>query len=139
MSAVKLTPKRESFAAALARGLTQAGAYRIAFPTSVGWKDATVHKRASELAADRDVLGRVAELQAAAAEANLVTLVQHVATLASLRDEARAVRQFGAAIQAETARGKASGLYSDKLHVTGDMSMSLTVAFETPRKPADGQ
>lgn len=110
-----MTPKREAFAAALARGLTKAAAYREAFPASLKWQDATVWRRASEMSSDRDVQGRVEDLQLKAAAANEVTMAQHIATLEELREEARAEKQFGPAIKAEELRGKASGLYIERL------------------------
>jgi hypothetical protein len=114
-----LTAQRETFALALAEGSSRAAAYRKAYPRSLAWKDTSVWDAASKLASTPEVQQRVGELQAAAAAASEVTLASHVATLASLRDEARAARQFGAAIAAETARGKASGLYSERLHLMG--------------------
>ena len=79
-----LTPKREAFAAGLAQGLSQAEAYRRAFPSSLKWKDATVWRKASLLAADGEVQARVAELTAKAAAANQVTVERVVAELARL-------------------------------------------------------
>lgn len=114
-----LTPKREAFAAALARGLSQAAAYRHAFPRSRDWTEKTVFNRASELARDGGVQGRVAELQAKAAAANEFTVEQHLRTLADLREEARHAGQYAAAIKAEEARGKCSGFYSDRVVHTG--------------------
>lgn len=78
------TPNREAFAAGLAQGLTQAEAYRRAFPKSLKWKDATVWSRASQLAADGKVQARVAELCAKAAASNQVTVERVVAELARL-------------------------------------------------------
>jgi phage terminase small subunit len=79
-----LTPKREAFACGLAKGLSQSAAYREAFPRSLAWQPDTVWRRASELAADGEVRGRVAELQARAAKANEVTVERVVAELARL-------------------------------------------------------
>jgi hypothetical protein len=59
-----LTPRQEKFCRGLAEGLSQAAAFRAAFGRSKGWKPQTVHSRASELAAQGKVQGRVAELQA---------------------------------------------------------------------------
>ena len=114
-----LTPKREAFAAALARGLSQAAAYREAFPRARDWADKTVFSRASELAKDSEVQGRVRELGTKAAEANELTVEQHLRTLGELRDEARHAGQYAAAIKAEEARGKCSGFYSDRVVHTG--------------------
>lgn len=58
--------KKEAYARELLTGTTQSAAYRKVFPHSRNWKDATVHKRASELAGE--VQGRLAELMAQAAE-----------------------------------------------------------------------
>ncbi len=79
-----LTPKREAFAAGLAQGLSQAEAYRRAFPASLKWKDVAVHNRASELAGLGEVRVRVAELGAKAAAANEVTVERVVKELARL-------------------------------------------------------
>ena len=59
-----LTSKQEAYAQAIVSGMTQADAYRAAF-SAEKMKDATIHKRASELMADGEVTGRVAELRAA--------------------------------------------------------------------------
>lgn len=92
-----LTPRQEAFATGLAQGLTQAAAYREAYPKSRAWKDATVWKRANELAANREVLGRVNELKAKAAAANEVTVERVVAELARLAffDVRRLVNEDG--------------------------------------------
>lgn len=50
-------------------GLNQAEAYRQAYPKSLAWKPEALHKQASELSHLPHVSGRIAELQAAAAEA----------------------------------------------------------------------
>jgi len=79
-----LTPQREKFAAGLASGLTQAAAHRKAFPRSVNWKDETVWRKASLLAANGEVRARVAELTSKAASANEVTVERVVRELARL-------------------------------------------------------
>lgn len=79
-----LTPKQEAFATGVAAGLSQAEAYRQAFPNSLGWKDETVWKRASELAGNREVQGRIQELRDKAAEANEVTIERIVAEVVKI-------------------------------------------------------
>jgi len=59
-----------------------------------------------------EVAARIVELRTLAAEKALVTLDQHLATLADLRDKAVQAGQIGATISAEIARGKAVGLQS---------------------------
>lgn len=63
---VKLTPQQEVFAAEIAKGSTQAAAYRKAYPKSEEWKDESVWNKASELASHVGVLARVTELRKAA-------------------------------------------------------------------------
>ncbi len=47
---------------------------------------------------------------------------EHLAELARARELAYAHGQISAAVQAETTRGKAAGLYEDRLHLTVSMS-----------------
>jgi phage terminase small subunit len=70
----QLTPQQESFATGLALGLSQAEAYRRAYPKSVTWKDSTIWPQASKLAATYKVCTRVDELKSAAAKANGLTV-----------------------------------------------------------------
>lgn len=114
-----MTPGRESFATGLAQGLSQSEAYRRAFPKSQAWKDATVWRKASLLAAVGEVQARLAEIQAQVAERSLVTLENHVAELARLRRLAEDEGQLAAAIKAEELRGKVCGLYVDRTEHTG--------------------
>lgn len=123
-----LTAQRETFAAALAAGDSQADAYRKAYPRSLKWKQEAVWSEASTLAKDPKVCQRVAELRARAAEANAVTLEGHVAELAELREAAKRAGQLSAAIQAEVARGKASGLYVERLQHAGPGGGPVQVA-----------
>jgi phosphoenolpyruvate-protein kinase (PTS system EI component) len=122
-----LTAKREAFAAGLAQGLSQAEAYRRAFPSSLGWKDKSVWEKASVLANDVNVRSRVAELQAKAAEATEFTVSEHMRMLQTLRDEAMGDRQHAAAIKAEELRGKCAGFYTEKHEHTGKGGAPIAV------------
>ena len=57
-----LRPKQERYVEELVKGKSQRQAFKIAYPNSQKWKDATVGKRASELLKKREVLGRYNEL-----------------------------------------------------------------------------
>lgn len=93
-----LTPKREAFATGLAAGMSQAAAYRAAFPASLKWKDTTVWPKASALASDGKVQARVAFLQSAAAAANEVTVERIVRELALIAfGNKRALMDWGPA------------------------------------------
>jgi phage terminase small subunit len=69
-----LTPQQEAFAAGLAAGMTQAEAYRKAYPAAVRWKDDSVWPKASALAANGKVQARVQTLMAIAASDSEVTI-----------------------------------------------------------------
>lgn len=79
---MSLTPKQEAFAVGIASGLTQADAYRAAYPRAAKWKDEAVWAQSSKLAADSMVCIRVEELGAKAAAANEVTVSRIVRELA---------------------------------------------------------
>lgn len=117
-SDMKLTPKQEAFAQAVASGNTQADAYRQAF-NATKMKAETIQQSASRLMADRKVSARVAELRKPVVEAVQITLEGHLKRLADLSDAAEKEGKYSAAVAAEVARGKASGLYVEKVAITG--------------------
>lgn len=63
-----LTPQQDRFALLLGSGLSQAEAYRQAYPSSLKWKADSVHQKASTLASHVKVAKRVAEIQTVSAE-----------------------------------------------------------------------
>jgi hypothetical protein len=69
--------------------------------------------------ADRKVAARVDELRKPVVEAAQITLASHLARLRALSEAAEGSAQYSAAITAEIARGKASGLYIEKTELTG--------------------
>lgn len=92
-----LTAKQEEFAAGIASGLSQAEAYRKAYPASVKWKDKSVWVNASALAGDTEVQLRVSELMKKAAAANEVTVERIVRELALIAfGSKKAVMAWGA-------------------------------------------
>jgi phage terminase small subunit len=109
-----MTPKQEAFAVAYVKDSTDAlKAWREA-GYGANSSDETARKEASRMLKNPKVAARVAELRAPAAERAGITLESHLADLAALRDEAREARQYGPAITAEIARGKASGVAVEK-------------------------
>lgn len=103
--------RHERFAQELAKGSSQAEAYAAA-----GY--APSEPNASRLTRNDKVASRVAELQARAATKAVMTLEGHLTDLQDLRDKAARAKQFGAAIAAEVARGKASGVHIEKSEST---------------------
>lgn len=84
---MSLTPMRETFAQAIADGLSQADAYRRAFDASKS-KPETIYSKASALMADGKVLARVAELRCALATKALWTRERSVTVLANIAVDA---------------------------------------------------
>lgn len=59
----KLTVQQEAFAQCLADGLSQADAYRVAYPKSKNWTASALYAQASRTAADPKIDARVTELR----------------------------------------------------------------------------
>lgn len=108
-----LTAKQERFAQVVASGRNQSDAYREAYDAA-NMKPASINVNASKLMADAKVAQRVAELRQPAVERAQMTLDSHLADLERLRDIAERRGQMNAAITAEIARGKASGVHVER-------------------------
>lgn len=124
---MSLTPKREAFAQAVASGLTQADAYREAFDAS-RMKPETIQSAASRLMADCKVSARVEEIRKPVVKRAQITLEAHLERLRRLSEAAEAAEQYSAAISAEVSRGKASGLYIEKIEHSGGSEPIKTIS-----------
>jgi phage terminase small subunit len=72
MTDVKLTAKQEAFAQAIADGLGQADAYRMAYDAE-GMKDSTVYPKASRMMNEGKIRARIDELKSQVVEKQLWT------------------------------------------------------------------
>lgn len=79
-----LTAPQEAFARHVASGMSQAEAYRQAYPKSRKWKQEAVHVAGAKLMANGSVLERVRELQAAAAEQSTLDKAKVLTEIAQL-------------------------------------------------------
>lgn len=125
----KPTAKQEAFCVAYIETGSVVEAYkRVYKPTSTNESaiKATAHKSYRSPV----VVARIAELQAPAAKKAGITLESHLAELERLRNKADTAADYGAAIRAEVARGKAAGLYVEKidLNLTGSLAERLARA-----------
>ena len=109
-----LTPKQEAFAQAIVTGVNQSDAYRAAYKVKPGTKPESVNQNASRIMANVNVMSRVAELRLSVAKKAQITLESHLDDLMRLRNMAAKEKQYSAAIAAEVARGKASGVHVEK-------------------------
>lgn len=92
-------PKHEKFCLVWHETGNKSEAYRGSHPNCKNWKDVTVHKRASELSKQGDVLGRYEQLQEDA-------LKSHGITIKSLLEELTEARKI--ALEAETPQSSAA-------------------------------
>lgn len=113
-----LTPKQEAFAQAIVTGVSQSDAYRAAYKVRAGTKLTSINVAASKLMSDPNVTQRVAELRIPVAKKAQITLESHLDDLLRLRNMAAKEKQYSAAITAEVARGKASGVHVEKSEST---------------------
>ena len=118
-----MTPKQDAFAIAVSSGMTQADAYRSAYNVKPTTTPESVLTLASRLMTKVDVRSRVEELKKPIIEAAGLTLESHLARLAHLSKKAEEAENYGPAVTAETNRGKAAGLYTEKVAVTGAVSI----------------
>lgn len=132
-----LTPKQEKFAQGVASGMTQAAAYREAYPNSTKWKDSTVWSKASVLMSDDKVLARVAELQEEGAKIAVYTLAEHLGRLDDLSRGAESEGKYAEAVKAEELRGKAAGLYTERQQIdhttNGEPIQPQVIEIVTPK------
>ncbi|EMB3069436.1 terminase small subunit [Pseudomonas aeruginosa] len=119
-----LTPKQEAFCLAYLETGNASEAYRQSYSAS-RMSDKQVWEEASKLLKNPKVAQRVEELRAPVRAKAQLTLEGHLARLDELSRKAEEDGQFSAAITAETNRGKAAGLYTEKVdHTSSDGTMS---------------
>jgi phage terminase small subunit len=111
-----LTAKQEKFCQNIISGMSQADAYRDAYP-SKKISARALYIDASRLADNPKIILRLTELRAPAAKKAMITLESHLEDLMKLRNLAVNEKQVGAAITAEIARGKAAGIHIEKSQI----------------------
>lgn len=109
-----LTPKQEKFCLVYIETGNASEAYRQSY--NIGkMKPESINRAAKQLLDNAKIATRLKELQAPAVEKAQITLESHLDELKELRDLAKADQKWASAIQAETNRGKAAGLYTEKI------------------------
>lgn len=128
-----LTPKQEAFCLAYLETGNASEAYRRCYDVSKT-KPESVNRLAKTMLDNVKIASRIAELRQPAVDAALITLESHLRRLDELSRGAQLEGQFSAAIQAEVARGKAAGLYTEKVEMGG-----LTQVVRLPSKAASAE
>ena len=121
-----LTQKQENFCLAYIETGNASEAYRRAYDANK-MNDNAIGVAANELMNNPKITLKLQEYRKPVVEKVQITLKNHLEKLAELRDKADASEKWQAAIQAEVARGKASGLYVDKVEITGEVSLAEAI------------
>ena len=122
-----LTPKQENFCIEYLKTGNASEAYRQAYGVR-NVKPETVNRLGKKLIDNVKIMSRVDELRKPAVIAAQITLTKHLTDLEDLRDLAKKEGKYSAAVSAEIARGKASGLYTEQINLTGTMGLpSITI------------
>jgi len=117
MADVKLTAKQEAFAQAIADGMGQADAYRMAYDAE-GMKDNTVYPKASRMMNEGKIRARVDELKSQVAEKQLWSREMSVKALVQAYREGSGAVKVSAVKELNAMHG-----YNEpsKLNITGSM------------------
>ncbi len=121
----KLTPKQDKFCLAYIETGNASEAYRRAYSTN-RMKPESVNNLAFRLLQNVEIGSRLAEIRKVAAEKAVITLESHLADLKMLRNAAAKDRKWSAAVAAEVARGKHSGVAVDKSEAVVTIKRTLT-------------
>jgi phage terminase small subunit len=135
-----LTAKQEAFCLAYIETGNASEAYRRCYET-VNTKPETVNRNAKVLLDNDKIATRLEELRRPAVEAAQVTLEGHLRRLEELSRKAEQEGKYAAAITAEISRGKASGLYVEKVEHSGEIKtpeLKLVLHGTKPSPAADG-
>ncbi len=125
-----LTPKQTAFVNALLEGKTASDAYREAYNCE-NLSQGALWVEASRLRRNTKVSLWLRHFQRIGMDAARITIVGHLAELGRARELAFAHGQISAGVQAEHYRGKAAGLYEDRLQLErGPSDVELIKAIE---------
>lgn len=121
---MSLTARREKFAQCVADGMTQADAYRAAFSADK-MKVETIYSRASELMADGEIKGRVAELREKLTQKALWTREMSVSALLEAYQEGNASAKVAAVKELNAMHGFNAAQKVDLTNSDGSLKPSV--------------
>ena len=144
----KLTAKMEHFAQLLFQGYSQADAYKLAYPAQARQRPGTLYPNASRLAANSNVIARLAELRAAVVAPGILDAIQRQEFWSHIicddskdtRDRLRASELLGKAQGdfIERTESKNLNVYGqlDRLEVLTDKQIDELLAIVEDKKKA---
>lgn len=115
--AVRLTDQQEIFCHEMVKGKTQFAAFQIAYPKSVHWKRSQTDAKASALAAQEKIVGRIEALRAPIIRKTTYDALAAHEEAGAVLAGAMAAQQFGPAVAAVQLRAKIHGLITEKREV----------------------
>lgn len=118
-----LTAKQEAFCLAYLETGNASEAYRQAYNAKTN-KPESIHRTAKEMLDNPKIASRLEELRAPVRKKALLTLESHLERLNHLSAMAEQAGQYGPAIKAEESRGKAAGLYVEKVELEGSLKVT---------------
>ena len=121
-----LTPSQQAFVFGLLAGKTGTEAYREAYNAS-GMQPRSIWAEASRLRCDPNIASWLAAGRQACLGMGKMTLQGHLDELERIREIALASGNVGAAVAAEQSRGKAVGLYIDRVQDVTDHDPMRTI------------
>lgn len=121
---MNLTDKQEKFAQCIAKGYTQADAYREAYDCEE-MSDNCLYVNACKLMNNDKVAIRVKELKERALKRYDITVDDLIAELEEAREIAKISSQSSAMVSATMGKGKLLGLVTDKQEVKGNMNVTM--------------
>lgn len=109
-----LNDRQRAFVAAY---LSNGGHATNAYMEAYGVDSVVAGVNATRLMKDQRVRDAIEAIRGPVAKKAGLTLARHLRNLAKLRDKAVMAKQYAAAVTAEVNRGKAAGLYVDRVRI----------------------
>ena len=127
----QLTTKQENFCLEYIKNGNASETYRQTYNCS-RMKPETINRNAKALLDNNKIATRLDQLRAPVVAESRLTLANHLAALKRLREKAVEDKNWSAAISAEVARGKASGLHIRKVEDVTNGPPVINVTFVEP-------
>jgi hypothetical protein len=118
-----LTPQEARFAVHLAHGMTQAEAFRKAWPKSRA-KPTAIHEAASRMANRPEIRARIKELQRSMKASDLLSSAEWTAWMIEAAREAHGSKQYAAFFSGMDKLGKANGTLKDGFGSQSELGFS---------------
>ena len=121
-----LSAQQEKFAICIVKGMSQADAYREAYPQSKNWLADSVNSKASSLARKAHIETRIEALRAPVARKLGYTLETAMNEALKALDGALEAKQYGAAVAAAQLRAKLQGLLIERKEIAVSKMDNMT-------------